>query len=36
METKTKLENELKEAMKAGDEVKKRTVRMALAAIRQE
>jgi fructose-bisphosphate aldolase class II len=35
METKTKLENELKEAMKAGDEVKKRTVRMALAAIRQ-
>jgi len=35
METKTKLENELKEAIKAGDEVKKRTVRMALAAIRQ-
>ncbi len=35
METKTKLENELKEAMRAGDEVKKRTVRMALAAIKQ-
>jgi uncharacterized protein YqeY len=35
METKIKLENELKDAMKAGDEVKKRTVRMALAAIKQ-
>jgi uncharacterized protein YqeY len=35
METKTKLENELKDAMRAGDEVKKRTVRMALAAIKQ-
>jgi len=35
MDTKTKLENALKEAMKAGDEVKKRTVRMALAAIKQ-
>jgi uncharacterized protein YqeY len=35
METKSKLENELKAAMKAGDEVRKRTVRMALAAIRQ-
>jgi hypothetical protein len=35
METKTKLENALKEAMKAGDDVKKRTVRMALAAIKQ-
>ena len=35
METKTKLENALKEAMKSGDDVKKRTVRMALAAIRQ-
>jgi hypothetical protein len=35
METKTELENALKEAMKAGDDVKKRTVRMALAAIRQ-
>ncbi len=35
METKAKLESALKEAMKAGDEVKKRTVRMALAAIKQ-
>ncbi|MBN2387041.1 MAG: GatB/YqeY domain-containing protein [Anaerolineales bacterium] len=35
METKTKLENALKEAMKAGDQVRKRTVRMALAAIKQ-
>lgn len=35
METKTKLENALKEAMRAGDQVKKRTVRMALAAIKQ-
>ena len=35
METKTKLETALKEAMKAGDEVRKRTVRMALAGIRQ-
>jgi uncharacterized protein YqeY len=35
METKSKLENALREAMKAGDEVKKRTVRMALAAIKQ-
>ena len=35
METKSKLENALKEAMKAGDDVKKRTVRMALAAIKQ-
>ncbi len=35
METKSKLETALKEAMKAGDEVKKRTVRMALAAVRQ-
>ena len=36
METKAKLETALKEAMKAGDEVRKRTVRMALAAIRQQ
>jgi len=36
METKAKLETVLKEAMKAGDEVRKRTVRMALAAIRQQ
>jgi uncharacterized protein YqeY len=35
METKAKLETALKEAMKAGDEVRKRTVRMSLAAIRQ-
>jgi hypothetical protein len=35
METKVKLENSLKEAMRAGDEIKKRTVRMALAAIKQ-
>ena len=35
METKARLETALKEAMKAGDEVRKRTVRMALAAIRQ-
>jgi uncharacterized protein YqeY len=35
MNTKSKLENALKEAMKAGDEVKKRTIRMALAAIQQ-
>jgi uncharacterized protein len=36
METKVKLETILKEAMKAGDDVRKRTVRMALAAIRQQ
>ena len=36
METKAKLETVLKEAMKAGDEVRKRTVRMALAAIHQQ
>jgi len=35
MDTKSKLENALKDAMRAGDEVKKRTVRMALAAIKQ-
>jgi hypothetical protein len=35
METKAKLEEALKTAMKAGDDVKKRTVRMALAAIKQ-
>jgi uncharacterized protein YqeY len=35
METKVKLETALKEAMKAGDDVRKRTVRMALAAIKQ-
>ena len=36
METKAKLETALKEALKAGDDVRKRTVRMALAAIRQQ
>lgn len=35
MDTKSKLESALKEALKAGDEVKKRTIRMALAAIQQ-
>ena len=35
METKAKLEQALKTAMKAGDDVARRTVRMALAAIRQ-
>jgi len=35
METKEKLELALKEALKAGDDVRKRTVRMSLAAIRQ-
>lgn len=35
MELKTQLNNALKEAMKTGDEVRKRTVRMALAAIKQ-
>lgn len=35
MDVKTQLNNALKEAMKAGDEVRKRTVRMALAAIKQ-
>ncbi len=35
METKAQLELALKEAMKAGDDVRKRTVRMVLAAIRQ-
>ena len=35
MDTKEKLENALKVAMKAGDDVQKRTIRMVLAAIRQ-
>jgi uncharacterized protein YqeY len=35
METKAKLELALKESMKSGDDVTKRTVRMAIAAIRQ-
>jgi uncharacterized protein YqeY len=35
MDTKEKLEIALKEAMKSGDDVRKRTVRMVLAAVRQ-
>ncbi len=35
MDTRMKLENALKEALRSGDEVKKRTIRMALAAIHQ-
>ena len=35
MDIKFKLESELKDAMKAGDDVRKRTIRMVLAAIRQ-
>jgi hypothetical protein len=35
MDTKEKLEIALKEALRAGDDVRKRTVRMVLAAIRQ-
>jgi uncharacterized protein YqeY len=35
METKLLLENALREAMKAGDDVGKRTIRMVLAAVRQ-
>ena len=35
MDTKEELEIALKEAMKAGDDVRKRTVRMVLAAVRQ-
>lgn len=35
MDTKEKLEIALKEALKAGDDVRKRTVRMVLAAVRQ-
>jgi uncharacterized protein YqeY len=36
MTTKTELENALKDAMRAGDEVRKRTLRMALSTIRLE
>jgi len=36
MDTKTELENAVKDAMRAGDELRKRTLRMALAAIRQQ
>jgi hypothetical protein len=35
MDTKTKLDQMLKESMRSGDEVTKRTVRMVLAAVRQ-
>lgn len=35
MDLKTRLNQALKEALKAGDEVRKRTLRMALAAIKQ-
>ena len=35
METKLLLENALKDALRAGDDVRKRTLRMALAAVRQ-
>jgi uncharacterized protein len=36
METRTQLENALKDAMRAGDDLRKRTLRMTLAAIRQQ
>ena len=35
MDTKTKLNESIKDAMKTGDEVRKRTVRMVLAAVKQ-
>jgi len=35
MDIKTELSNAVKEAMKSGDEVRKRTIRMVLAAIKQ-
>jgi len=35
MDTKAKLNDSMKDAMKSGDEVRKRTVRMVLAAIKQ-
>ncbi len=35
MDTKSKLESALREAMKAGDDVRRRTIRMAMAAIKQ-
>lgn len=34
MDTKAKLENDLKDALRAGDDLRKRTLRMALSAIR--
>lgn len=35
MEIKAKLENDLKDAMRSGDDTRKRTIRMVLAAIKQ-
>ena len=35
MDTKTQLNESVKDAMKTGDEVRKRTVRMVLAAVKQ-
>lgn len=35
MDTKTQLNESVKQAMKSGDELRKRTIRMALAAIKQ-
>ena len=35
MDTKEKLESDLKDALRAGDDVRKRSIRMALAATRQ-
>lgn len=35
MDTKTKLNESMKDAMKSGDEIRKRTVRMVLAAVKQ-
>ncbi|HNO95473.1 MAG TPA: GatB/YqeY domain-containing protein, partial [Anaerolineales bacterium] len=35
MDTKAKLNEAMKESMKSGDELRKRTVRMVLAAIKQ-
>ncbi len=35
MDTKAQLENDLKTAMKSGDDVRRRTIRMVMAAIRQ-
>jgi hypothetical protein len=35
MDTKVKLENDLKDAMRSGDDTRKRTIRMVLAAIKQ-
>jgi uncharacterized protein YqeY len=35
MDTKVKLENDLKDAMRSGEDTRKRTIRMVLAAIKQ-